>query len=122
MKGVEHNRPDLVEIQSNLIRTLFPSGLRGGIKKSKVIKGKRKAAVILVVIMQLLWLLLLTLAPSVTPSSFNDSNSLLWGAYRPNLYFGLRPRLPQSLMTGLVWFGTQDYESFISASLFSMTL
>ena len=29
-----------------------------------------------------------------------------------NLYFGLRPRLPQSLMTGLVWFGTQDYQSF----------
>lgn len=30
---------------------------------------------------------------------------------RPNLYFGLRPRIPQSLMTGLVWFGTQDYQS-----------
>jgi mannosyl-oligosaccharide glucosidase len=70
--------------------------------------------------MQLLWLFL-TLVPSVTPYSFNDSNSLLWGAYRPNLYFGLRPRIPQSLMTGLVWFGTQDYQSFTSASLFNDT-
>ncbi|KAF9977520.1 Processing alpha glucosidase I [Actinomortierella ambigua] len=35
--------------------------------------------------------------------------SLWWGTYRPNLYFGTRPRLPQSLMTGLMWFGLQDY-------------
>ncbi|KAN0141302.1 Glycoside hydrolase [Lactarius tabidus] len=64
--------------------------------------------------MHVLWLLL-TFVPSVTPSSFNDSNSLLWGTYRPNLYFGLRPRIPQSLMTGLMWFGTQDYQSFSKA-------
>ena len=70
--------------------------------------------------MRLLWLLL-TLIPSVTPysESLNDSSSLLWGTYRPNLYFGLRPRIPQSLMTGLVWFGTQDYQSFTSASIFN---
>lgn len=42
----------------------------------------------------------------------NDSETLLWGPYRPNLYFGMRPRLPQSLMTGLIWFGTQDFKSF----------
>lgn len=47
--------------------------------------------------------------------SSNDTQAYLWGPYRPNLYFGLRPRLPQSLMTGLVWFGTQDYQSFTSA-------
>ncbi|KAJ7098151.1 glycoside hydrolase [Mycena belliarum] len=57
--------------------------------------------------MQLLWFLLpLT---SVAANQFNDT--LLWGAYRPNLYFGLRPRIPQSLMTGLMWFGTHDYQS-----------
>ena len=76
----------------------------------------KKRAVVFWSPMQLLWLLL-TFVPSVTPYSFNDSSSLLWGAYRPNLYFGLRPRIPQSLMTGLVWFGTQDYQSFTSASL-----
>ncbi|CCA74001.1 related to ER glucosidase I [Serendipita indica DSM 11827] len=44
--------------------------------------------------------------------SITDDKSLLWGTYRPNLYFGLRPRLPQSLMSGLMWFGTQDYHGF----------
>lgn len=40
------------------------------------------------------------------------NQSLLWGTYRPNLYFGLRPRLPNSLLTGLMWFGTHDYQSY----------
>ncbi|KAF9036697.1 glycoside hydrolase [Panaeolus papilionaceus] len=54
------------------------------------------------------WLLLLAITPTVLTQTNNDT---LWGAYRPNLYFGLRPRIPQSLMTGLMWFGTQDYQS-----------
>ena len=29
--------------------------------------------------------------------------SLLWGPYRPNLYLGLRPRIPNSLLLGLMW-------------------
>ncbi|KZT11512.1 glycoside hydrolase family 63 protein [Laetiporus sulphureus 93-53] len=61
--------------------------------------------------MQLLWALLLPLAPAVLAQPSPDSESLTWGAYRPNLYFGLRPRVPQSLMTGLMWFGTRDYQS-----------
>jgi len=68
--------------------------------------------------MKLLWLLL-PFVPSVTSQSLNSTNpsgELVWGAYRPNLYFGLRPRIPQSLMTGLIWFGTQDYRSFTSKS------
>ncbi|KAI9463402.1 glycoside hydrolase [Russula earlei] len=64
--------------------------------------------------MQLLWFLLF-LVPSVTPLSLNGSSSPIWGTFRPNLYFGLRPRIPQSLMTGLIWFGTQDYQSFTKA-------
>ncbi|GAA5950730.1 hypothetical protein JCM21900_000496 [Sporobolomyces salmonicolor] len=43
------------------------------------------------------------------------NESLLWGTYRPNLYFGLRPRLPSSLLTGLLWFGTHDYQSYAKA-------
>jgi mannosyl-oligosaccharide glucosidase len=31
------------------------------------------------------------------------NQSLLWGPYRPNLYFGVRPRLHQSFMGGLMW-------------------
>lgn len=41
----------------------------------------------------------------------SDDNDTLWGAYRPNLYFGMRPQIPQSLMTGLIWFGAHDYQS-----------
>ncbi|KAG1883181.1 glycoside hydrolase [Suillus subluteus] len=64
--------------------------------------------------MRILWLLL-TLLPLVYSNFVNNTENLLWGAYRPNLYFGLRPRLPQSLMTGLVWFGTQNYQSIAKA-------
>ncbi|RUS26055.1 glycoside hydrolase [Jimgerdemannia flammicorona] len=38
--------------------------------------------------------------------------SLLWGTYRPNLYFGTRPRLPESLMTGLMWFNADTIEGY----------
>lgn len=46
--------------------------------------------------------------------SENDS-SLFWGTYRPNLYFGLRPRVPNTLMTGFMWHGLNDYQSIMSA-------
>ncbi|KAK6198693.1 glycoside hydrolase [Scheffersomyces amazonensis] len=35
--------------------------------------------------------------------------SLLWGPYRSSLYFGIRPRIPHSLLSGLMWFGVDDY-------------
>ncbi|EED84174.1 hypothetical protein POSPLDRAFT_107259 [Postia placenta Mad-698-R] len=54
---------------------------------------------------------ILALAPVALCQPTNDSGSLKWGAYRPGLYFGLKPRVPQSLTTGLMWFGTQDYQS-----------
>jgi hypothetical protein len=37
--------------------------------------------------------------------------SLLWGPYRPNLYFGVRPRIPKSLMGGLLWSRVEDYST-----------
>jgi hypothetical protein len=40
-----------------------------------------------------------------------SNQSLLWGPYRPNLYFGVRPRLPKSLMAGLMWTKVDDYVS-----------
>ena len=36
-------------------------------------------------------------------TSKQSNETLLWGPYRPNLYFGVRPRIPKSLMTGLLW-------------------
>ncbi|KAI1390938.1 glycoside hydrolase family 63 protein [Hypoxylon trugodes] len=38
-----------------------------------------------------------------------NNQSLLWGPYRPNLYFGVRPRVPKSLTTGLMWAKVDNY-------------
>ncbi len=55
-----------------------------------------------------------------------NNQSLLWGPYRPNLYFGVRPRLPRSLMAGLMWAKVDSYtevqNSKASSSLPPQTL
>ncbi|KAI1406522.1 glycoside hydrolase family 63 protein [Hypoxylon fuscum] len=38
-----------------------------------------------------------------------NNQSLLWGPYRPNLYFGVRPRIPKSLATSLLWAKVDNY-------------
>lgn len=38
-----------------------------------------------------------------------NNESLLWGPYKPNLYFATRPRVPDSLWTGLMWGGLETY-------------
>ena len=54
---------------------------------------------------------LLCLCAVVAPTSAADVNtSTIWGTYRPQLFFGLRPRVPRTLVTGLAWFSTADYE------------
>ena len=40
-----------------------------------------------------------------------SNESLLWGPYRPNLYFGVRPRIPKSLLTGLLWAKVDDFQN-----------
>jgi len=44
------------------------------------------------------------------------NSSLLWGPYRPNLYFGLRPRLPKSLLTGLLWANVDSFTNVQSST------
>ena len=34
--------------------------------------------------------------------------SLLWGPYRSNVFFGIRPRIPESLLIGLMWVHTEN--------------
>jgi mannosyl-oligosaccharide glucosidase len=46
-----------------------------------------------------------------------NNQSLLWGPYRPNLYFGVRPRIPKSLMTGLMWGKIETYSDFQNSKL-----
>lgn len=38
-----------------------------------------------------------------------NNESLLWGPYKPNLYFGVRPRIAKSLAAGLMWAKVDDY-------------
>ncbi|PLN83537.1 glycoside hydrolase [Aspergillus taichungensis] len=38
-----------------------------------------------------------------------NNQSLLWGPYKPNLYFGVRPRIANSLFAGLMWANVDDY-------------
>lgn len=38
-----------------------------------------------------------------------NNETLLWGPYRPNLYFGVRPRMAESLMAGLMWAKVDNY-------------
>ncbi len=39
-----------------------------------------------------------------------SNESLLWGPYKPNLYFGVRPRIPKSLAAGLLWAKVDNFE------------
>lgn len=38
-----------------------------------------------------------------------NNQSLLWGPYKPNLYFGVQPRIQESLSAGLMWAKVDDY-------------
>ena len=42
--------------------------------------------------------------------SILSNETLLWGPYRPNLYFGVRPRIPKSLTTGLLWAKVDSFQ------------
>ncbi|KAF2280533.1 glucosidase I [Westerdykella ornata] len=59
---------------------------------------------------------LLALSPVASAQVASDiekasNETLFWGPYRPNLYFGVRPRVPRSLMGGLMWTRVEDYQS-----------
>ena len=80
--------------------------------------------------MQLLWLALVPFAIFLSyfsryftkfinsPNSKNDSINYespdLWGTYRSNLYFGMRTKTPQALMTGLAWSTVDNIDGFSS--------
>lgn len=47
---------------------------------------------------------------AVAENARPSNDSLVWGPYRPNLYFGVRPRIPKSLTTGLLWAKVDNFE------------
>jgi hypothetical protein len=50
-------------------------------------------------------------SPNLEAYERATNQSLLWGPYRPNLYFGVRPRIPDGLLMGLMWAKVEDYQS-----------
>lgn len=45
----------------------------------------------------------------VTEAQRQNNQTLLWGPYRPQVYFGIKPRLPDSFIGGLMWSGMNDF-------------
>lgn len=43
-----------------------------------------------------------------TGAALGDA-ATFWGTYRPQLFFGMRPQVPESLLTGLAWFPNADH-------------
>ena len=52
--------------------------------------------------------------PSDAPALSHDT-SLLWGPYRPNLYLGIRPQVPNSLLTGLMWSNADESSKIVNS-------
>jgi mannosyl-oligosaccharide glucosidase len=52
-----------------------------------------------------------------TETAKANNDSLLWGPYKSNLYFGVRPRIANSLSAGLMWAKVDNYAT-AQASMF----
>lgn len=39
-----------------------------------------------------------------------------WGPYRPNLYFGIRPQVPETLLMGLMWANGDNKTALLSST------
>ena len=48
---------------------------------------------------------------SLSPDAQAHNQSILWGPYKPNVYFGVRPRLPEGLWSSLMWANVNGFES-----------
>ena len=48
-----------------------------------------------------------------------NNESLLWGPYKSNLYFGVRPRIANSLTAGLMWAKVDDFATAQGSMVFS---
>ena len=55
----------------------------------------------------------------LTENAKRSNESLLWGPYRPNLYFGVRPRIPKSLLTGLLWAKVDSFQGVQNSTVLS---
>jgi hypothetical protein len=66
-------------------------------------------------------ILLGLLAPvsALTNQSAHETVSPVWrwGPYRPNLYFGVRPQIPNTILMGLMWGNGESQETMVRCKL-----
>jgi mannosyl-oligosaccharide glucosidase len=76
--------------------------------------GSMRASVVLAIA---LVALAYTIAAEVEydPTKPLEDPSLIWGTYRPQIYFGVRPAISNSILSGLLWFSPTRYDSFLQA-------
>jgi len=46
----------------------------------------------------------------------DDEAALRWGPYRPNLYFGVRPQIPNTLLMGLMWSSGESRDAMVRST------
>ena len=46
-----------------------------------------------------------------------SNDTLLWGPYRPNVYFGVRAKVPKGLVAGIMWGSPQDLSGVAASQL-----
>lgn len=40
----------------------------------------------------------------------------MWGPYRPNLYFGVRPQIPETFLMGLMWASGESQDEMLEST------
>ncbi|XP_003413742.1 mannosyl-oligosaccharide glucosidase [Loxodonta africana] len=103
------------------VRTAERAARSGRAQQGGGIQGTARGAVLAVVVLSLVlglsgpWLLawhrarravtLHSAPPALPPNSSSPAVApdLFWGTYRPHVYFGMKTRSPQPLLTGLMW-------------------
>lgn len=42
------------------------------------------------------------------------NNTMLWGTYRPQVYFGMKTRSTKPIVTGIMWYDVHDFQGIES--------
>lgn len=45
----------------------------------------------------------------------------MWGPYRPNLYFGVRPQIPETFLMGMMWASGDSRDDMLESTYFYPT-
>lgn len=77
----------------------------------KVVAARRTASIVPVTPT----VLAVTIALLISCTAAALDRSLIWGTYRPQVYFGIRAAEPESFLSGLVWFAPHRPDSFTKA-------